>query len=268
MTGPASPGRYRLDYGTHATAADGRCAMEWVAHLAGEPHSDQPACVSPVLRAICIALNDGLEDAPRQRLRPYLTRTIGTAGDGQDPERAWLALDWLIRTFAPTWLQTARADGPALCLRQLAPVSGERALADALVALDAARLGARALRTDALPSRWDTVRGTARETAWACGGAAAWAAARLAVGAGAGDRARAWAQAIGADAATAAARAAVRRQATLGRAALKDATRAALAPTRLALDASAVGLLERMLPLDAVELPPPSPALSLAAAHR
>jgi hypothetical protein len=255
MSAPPTPGGYRLDYGTHASAGDGRCAMEWVAHLAGEPHSDQPACVSPVLRAICIALNDGLDEAPRQRLRPYLAQTIGTAGDGQDPERAWLALDWLIRTFTPTWLDAARAGGPALCLRRLAPVSGERALGDALVALDAARLSARALRTDALPSRWDTVRGTARETAWASGGAAAWAAARLAIGAGAGDRARAAAQTIAADAATAAARAAVLRQAPAGRAALKDAVRAALAPTRLALDASAIGLLERMLPLEAVTLP-------------
>jgi hypothetical protein len=254
-TGTADPGGYRLDYGTHASAADGRCAMEWVAHLAGEPHSDQPVCVSLVLRAICIALNDGLEDAPRQRLRPYLAQTIGTAGDGHDPERAWLALDWLIVAFAPGWLDAAGADGPALRLRRLAPVTDERALGDALVALEAARLSARALRTDALPSRWDTVRGTARETAWACGGAAAWAAARLAIGAGAGDRARAAAQAIAADAATAAARAALLRHAPPGRAALKDAVRAALAPTRRALDASAVGLLERMLPIEAVELP-------------
>ena len=62
---------YTLAYGTHATPADGRCAMEWVSYLAGEPHSDDPACVSPVLRAFCMTLNDSLEDAPRQRLRPY-----------------------------------------------------------------------------------------------------------------------------------------------------------------------------------------------------
>jgi hypothetical protein len=73
---------YTLSHGTHATAQDGRCAMEWVSHLAGEPHTDTPACVSPVLRAFCVALNDGLADGPRQRLRPYLARTIGTAGDG------------------------------------------------------------------------------------------------------------------------------------------------------------------------------------------
>ncbi len=255
MTAPASPGDYRLHYGTHAAAADGRCAMEWVTHLAGEPHSDQPLCVSPVLRAICIALNDGLEDGPRQRLRPYLARTIGTAGDGLDPERAWLALDWLIRTFAPTWLDAAGADDPARRLRRLAPVTGERSLADALVALEATRRDARALRTDPLSSRFDAVRSTARETAWACAGAAAWAAARLAIGAGAGDRARAAAQAIAADAATAAARADVRGPAPPGRAALKDAVRTALAPTRLRLDASAIELLERMLPLVAIELP-------------
>ena len=61
---------YRLSYGTHASPDEGRCAMEWVSLLAGEPHSDEPACVSPVLRAFCTTLNDSLEDEPRQRLRP------------------------------------------------------------------------------------------------------------------------------------------------------------------------------------------------------
>jgi hypothetical protein len=78
---------YMLAYGTHAKPDDGRCAMEWVSYLAGEPHSDQPACVSPVLRAFCTTLNDHLEDGPRQRLRPYLVRTIGTADDGLDEAR-------------------------------------------------------------------------------------------------------------------------------------------------------------------------------------
>jgi hypothetical protein len=48
---------YTLAYGTHQTPDEGRCAMEWVSHLAGEPHSDAPACVSPVLRAHCTSLN-------------------------------------------------------------------------------------------------------------------------------------------------------------------------------------------------------------------
>src|ERR1035441_6104155 len=57
---------YTLAYGTHATPEEGRCAMEWVSHLAGEPHGDQPACVSPVLRAFCVSLNDSLPDVSRQ----------------------------------------------------------------------------------------------------------------------------------------------------------------------------------------------------------
>ena len=72
---------YTLAYGTHATPDEGRCAMEWVSYIAGEPHSDEPACVSPAVRAFCTTFNDSLEDGPRQRLRPYLARTIGTASD-------------------------------------------------------------------------------------------------------------------------------------------------------------------------------------------
>ena len=34
---------YRLAYGTHATPEDGRCAMEWVSHLAG----GNPTATSP-----------------------------------------------------------------------------------------------------------------------------------------------------------------------------------------------------------------------------
>ena len=114
---------YTLAYGTHATPEDGRCAMEWVSHLAGEPHSDQPKCVSPALRAICIALNDGLDHEPRQRLRPLLTRTIGTADDGLDAARSWMAMDWLIREYTPTWLERA-APAPA---RRRAALAARRA---------------------------------------------------------------------------------------------------------------------------------------------
>ena len=114
---------YTLAYGTHATPDDGRCAMEWVSYLAGEPHSDQPACVSPVLRAFCTTLNDALDDDPRQRLRPYLTRTIGTADDGLDEARTWMALDWLVRTYTAAWLTVAKMPSSARQLECLPPTS-------------------------------------------------------------------------------------------------------------------------------------------------
>ena len=115
---------YTLAYGTHASPNDGRCAMEWVSYLAGEPHSDQPVCVSPVLRSMCIALNDGLDQEPRQRLRPYLTRTIGTANDGLDAARGWMAMDWLTRVYTPAWLDLA---GLSDCAGEL---EGARKVAD------------------------------------------------------------------------------------------------------------------------------------------
>jgi hypothetical protein len=246
---------YTLAYGTHPTPEEGRCAMEWVSHLAGETHSDQPRCVSPVLRAVCIALNDGLEDGPRQALRPYLARTIGTSDDGLDPARAWMALDWLIREYAPCWLDAAQLPALAIALRELAPVLDERSLHRALPELEGARGAARLTRGS---GPWSAARSVARELAWSCAGAAAWAGARLAVGDMAGDRARAATRVLAADAA------AIAAQRTLsalppadGRAAAKDEARAVLAPTVQALQNSVFGLLDRMLPTAPVAVPEP-----------
>ena len=198
---------YTLAYGTHATPEDGRCAMEWVSHLAGEPHSDQPKCVSPALRAICIALNDGLEHEPRQRLRPYLARTIGTADDGLDEARSWMAMDWLIRDYTPTWLDAAGLSEPAAELRSLPAVLDEAMLVRGAVCRSSVPGCAPAMRGAADRSApWTAARSAARETAWACAGAAAWAAARVAVADLSGERARAAARATAADAATVIAR--------------------------------------------------------------
>jgi len=112
MTNP-----YLLKEGSHRTPKEGRCAMEWVAHLAGEPHTDTPECVSPVLRDFCVVFNDRVSGERRQRLRPYLARMIGTADDGFDEQRRWLCVDWLLREFMPAFLELAprhRKDADAL----------------------------------------------------------------------------------------------------------------------------------------------------------
>jgi hypothetical protein len=248
---------YTLAYGTHATPDDGRCAMEWVSFLAGEPHSDDPSCVSPVLRAYCTALNDSLDDGPRQRLRPYLTRTIGTAGDGLDGPRSWTALDWLVRTFTPAWLAAAGLDACAEQLAALTAIEDSPSLDRGLSTLREARLETRMLRAATLgparPAVWSARaagRVSARETAWGSAGAAAWAAARVEVGDMAGDRARALAREIAADAAIVIASAA---PTTGGRAAARAAARAILAPTLTAMERSALALLDRMLPMVALE---------------
>jgi hypothetical protein len=251
---------YTLAYGTHSTPAEGRCAMEWVSHLAGEPHSDEPACVSPVLRAFCTSLNDSLADGPRQRLRPYLTRTIGTSDDGLDEARSWAAMDWLVRSFTPRWLAAAGLSGSAQRLESLPVVDDPAELREALVALRTARRDARAAWAAALGAArpaawapWAAGRAAARESAWSSAGCAAWAAARLGIGDNAGDRARAHVREIAGDAAATVAHEA---RGGAGRAAAKEAARASLAPTLAELEASAFALLDRMLPTVALSPPP------------
>lgn len=264
---------YTLGHGTHATPQDGRCAMEWVSYLAGEPHGDEPVCVSPVLRALCIALNDGLGDQPRQRLRPYLARTIGTSNDGLDGARSWMAMDWLIRDYTTAWLRLARLTAASERLASLPPVLDVADLGPALSALRLARRDARAASGSTLGMRWPAVgllagsagESATREAAWGSVGAAAWAAARLGVGDIAADRARAIARAAAAEAAASVVRQsfvgsparerrvgalARHRRLWIGGGVSRDPGSAALESTRSMLLDSILALLDRMLPTE------------------
>jgi hypothetical protein len=226
--------------------------MEWVSYLAGEPHSNEPDCVSPVLRAFCTTLNDAMEDEPRQRLLPYLERTIGTADDGLDKTRSWMALDWLIRVYAPTWLDAARLPDSATRLTTLSPVIGMPDLKLAIVALGRTRRDSRAAWAAALGAARAVAwvpqaagRGAAREIAWSSTGRPAWAAALIGVRKLACDRATAISDEIADDAAAIL----IRRARTNGRrSGARAAAQTALARTIVDLQQSALGLLDRMLP--------------------
>jgi hypothetical protein len=109
----------RLELGEHETRDQGVCLMEAVAWWAGEPHTDQPRCVSPVLADLGVSLNDGFSDDRRQRLKPLIPLLPGTAGDGLDERRGYLAMDWLVRTFAPACLDLAGLAERAAELRGL-----------------------------------------------------------------------------------------------------------------------------------------------------
>ena len=99
----ASLDTIKLDNGSHGSFESGHCAMEVVAWLAGEGHTDAPECASSVLRSFAINLNDTWAAQDRQRLVPFLPRMVGTANDGKDEARSYLALDWLVRTFTPAF---------------------------------------------------------------------------------------------------------------------------------------------------------------------
>lgn len=108
---------YYLSAGSHPDPQDGRCAMEFASYLAGEPHTAAPRCVSPTLTSFCIMVNDRLPDAERQKLRPYLARTLGTLDDGLDGDRVRLCRDWLLRVRLPRLLELAGVGGEARRLR-------------------------------------------------------------------------------------------------------------------------------------------------------
>lgn len=82
--------------------------LELAAWFAHEQHSDAPTSVSPTLATFVRWWAAGLDDDTRQRLKPFVARLVGTAGDEEAEQvRRWLAADWLIRTQAPAWLRLA-----------------------------------------------------------------------------------------------------------------------------------------------------------------
>ena len=199
----AALGALTLAEGAHADRSNGLCVMEAVAWFAGEPHTDHPACVSPLLSEFGRSLNDALPDSKRQLLKPLIPLLPGTAGDGQDEMRGYLALDWLIRTWTPTWLDLAGLSEEAAALRDLQRITDLAAAQNAgpvvrnareksAAAWDAAGAAAGA-------AAWDAAGAAARaaawaaawDAAWAAARAAAWDAARAAAGAAAGAAARA-----------------------------------------------------------------------------
>ncbi len=115
-----------LDEGSHEDFTDGHCAMEVVSWLAGQGFTDAPECASKVLRSFTINLNDTWNDTDRQRLIPFLPRLVGTASDGKDEARSYLALDWLIRTYTPAFLDLAGLSVEAEALRDLRFIGSPR----------------------------------------------------------------------------------------------------------------------------------------------
>lgn len=69
---------FYLRIGKHSKPEHGLCAMEAVAWLEGEEHSDHPQCVCPALGMYVRNLNDRMSATSRQRLIPYLPCLAGT----------------------------------------------------------------------------------------------------------------------------------------------------------------------------------------------
>lgn len=92
--------RVELVTGVGTRDAGRMCVMSLVACLAGEEHTDSPACASPLIRAFAIPLNDNMPHPVRQRLKAFAPRILGTQ-DGQDAVRAELLRQSLSQEILP-----------------------------------------------------------------------------------------------------------------------------------------------------------------------
>ena len=134
------------------------CVMEAAAYIAGEPWSDAPKCVCPVIRSFMVTWNDSLPtDEDRDRLlKPLLTKVINTNSTAASAEkRSYMAIDWLIRVHTPKFLDlTDSLKGHAKSLRELEEITdlaGLPAAGDITSAADsAARSAARSAAHSAL----------------------------------------------------------------------------------------------------------------------
>jgi hypothetical protein len=70
----------RLEPGSHRNPDDGVCIVELASMVGGEPFSDRPRCVCPVIAAFLRGWNDRVGYSDRQRLYPYASRVVGTGG--------------------------------------------------------------------------------------------------------------------------------------------------------------------------------------------
>jgi hypothetical protein len=88
----------RLAKGRHAHPGQGVCVMELASMLAGEPFSDQPRSVCPVIASLLRTYNDRVDDERRQRLYPYASASVGTrAIPAVATVRARICAQWVKR---------------------------------------------------------------------------------------------------------------------------------------------------------------------------
>ena len=223
-----------LKAGSHASPEQGLCVMEAVAFVAGRSHTDHPPCACPVVSAFLRTWNDALPDdeARTRLLKPLVPKLIDSKSTSAVEEyRALLACDWLIRFYAPVWLDLLpQCASHAKALRELSPVM------DAVSAQKASQ-----------------VTSAADSAAWSEARLAAWSAAARSAASAADSAAWSAADSAAWSAADSAASAAARL-----------AAESALEPTRDRVQLLALDLIDRMLAVTPETLPtgwiPPSMA--------
>jgi hypothetical protein len=106
-----------LARGKHSSPRAGACVMELASMLAGEPFSDRPATVCPIVAAFLRAYNDSIDDARRQDLYRFASAAVGSrAAADVTRRRAQRCLDELraVRRWPFTAPRTVPDSLPAM----------------------------------------------------------------------------------------------------------------------------------------------------------
>lgn len=122
---PSVLDQFPIRRGSHPTRDDGLCAMEMVAWLAGEEHTDDPHCACSVIASYVRAFNDSLpSDIHRERyLRRLLPRLVNSRGDVRlRRQRAFRVVDHGVRVLAPMLFESLGNPEAAARLRALPQV--------------------------------------------------------------------------------------------------------------------------------------------------
>jgi hypothetical protein len=75
---PVSHQTVRLSKGKHTSAEQGACVMELASMLAGEPFTDHPVSVCPVIGSFLRMYNDSIDNKRRQDLYAYASKVVGS----------------------------------------------------------------------------------------------------------------------------------------------------------------------------------------------
>lgn len=75
---PVSYQTIRLSKGKHGCAEEGSCVMELASMLAGEPFTDHPKSVCPVIGSFLRMYNDSIDNGRRQDLYEYASKVVGS----------------------------------------------------------------------------------------------------------------------------------------------------------------------------------------------
>jgi hypothetical protein len=93
---PVTHQTIRLSRGKHSSKEHGACVMELASMLAGEPFSDHPQSVCPVIAALLRAYNDSVDDERRQELYGYAAKVVGSRASTRiERARAKQIINWI-----------------------------------------------------------------------------------------------------------------------------------------------------------------------------